>query len=132
MTNNGNDALVRRTSSALAKRYELVERIITPVADVFETPDAFVVKLDMPGVTKEAVTVSVRPGRLSASGAIGPLHQQDAHLLCGEIGRKSYSREFNLGEGVDQEDVEAQFEDGVLTIRLPKTEDMKAKQIPIK
>ena len=132
MGNNGKEALMRKRSSALAKRTEPVERSITPVADIYETADAFVVKLDIPGATKDSISVSVEPGYLSAKGLVGPHHTEDANLLLGEIGRRSYFREFNLTEGINHKEVEAQFEDGVLTIRLPKTDEMKLKEIPIK
>lgn len=132
MGNNGKESVIRRGNSALARRSETMERFITPVADIYETADAFVVKLDMPGATKDSISVGVEPGNLTAKGVVGEYHGQNSDLLLSEIGRRSYYREFNLTEGIDHKDVEAEFEDGVLTIRLPKSEKMRTKEIPIK
>jgi len=132
MGNNGKNWIVRRGNSALTRRSETTESFITPVADIYETADAFVVKLDMPGATKESISVGVEPGNLTAKGVVGEYHGQNANLILSGISRRSYFREFNLTEGIDHKDVEAEFEDGVLTIRLPKSEKMKTKEIPIR
>jgi len=132
MGTNGHGALERRRSGALVKRTESAERIITPVGDIYETSDAFVVKLDMPGATKESIQLNVEPGSISVRAAVGPFHAERSTILMDEIGRKSYFREFTLGQGISHNDVQAQFEDGVLTITLPKTEESKAREIKIK
>jgi len=131
MENNKHDAIIRKESGALMKQPESMEKIVAPVADIFETADAFVVKLDLPGAIKESVGLSIGPNLLTVKARIVPQHKEDAKLLFSEIGCKSYLREFNLGDGVDHEKISAQFEDGVLTIILPKTDSVKAKEIPI-
>lgn len=122
----------RRPTSALAKRPETVETLVTPVADIYETADAFTIKLDMPGTVKDSISVSVEPGYLAAKGVVAPYHREGSTLLLSELGRKSYFREFNLGEGVNHNNIQAQFEDGVLVITIPKTDDMKAHDIQIR
>lgn len=126
---NNNQALMPRSSSAITKHQQ--ERTVEPVADIFETNDAFVVKLDMPGSSKEGIKLSIEPDRLSVRGAVGLLLNDQANVTFSEIGWKSYYREFNLGNGVNHEGIEAQFENGVLTITLPKAENVKAREITI-
>ncbi|HWP82327.1 MAG TPA: Hsp20/alpha crystallin family protein [Bacteroidota bacterium] len=128
---NNNVALTRRVTSSLAQRVEPFHASVTPVADVYETGDAFVVKLDLPGATKESISISVDPNSLSVRASVQPHHQETASLLHNEIGVKNYQRDFNLGEGIDHNGVKAEFVDGVLTITLPKTEWLKAKEITI-
>jgi HSP20 family protein len=124
-------ALTRRAPNSLARRIEPFDARITPTADVYETGDAFVVKLDLPGATKESISISVEPSTLSVRATVQPHHHESASLLSHEIGNKHYHRDFNLGEGIDQNGVKADFLNGVLTITLPKTEWMKAKEIKI-
>jgi HSP20 family protein len=130
-TNNHNEP-ERRQTNALAKRLDPLATLVTPVADIYETADNFTIKLDMPGVPKESVSVTAEPGRLAAKGEVVAQHLEGGTLLFSEIGRKSYVREFNLGEGVDHNNVQAQMQDGVLVITVPKSDAMKAREIIIR
>jgi HSP20 family molecular chaperone IbpA len=106
---------------------------VTPVADIYETGDAFVVKLDMPGATKESMNVNVQPGSLTIRAAVAPYHRQPLSVLHQEMGSdRFYYRKFHLGNGIDDNAVDAQFHEGVLTVTLPKVESIKTKHISIK
>jgi len=130
-TNNHNE-LERRPTNALARRPEPFATFVTPVADIYETADRFTIKLDMPGVPKESVQVAAEPGRLTAKAEVVGRHTEGGTLLYSEIGRKSYVREFHLGEGVDHNNIQAELEDGVLIITVPKTDAQKAREIIIR
>jgi HSP20 family molecular chaperone IbpA len=129
---NNNAALTRSGSRALMRQPEVHEIVVTPVADVYETSDAFIAKLDMPGVDRDQISVSVEPGRLLVKGVMAVMHQVPANIIFCEIGTRSYVREINLGDGIRYDQIQAVFEDGVLTITLPKTDEVKARHIPIK
>jgi HSP20 family protein len=132
MDNNNTGDLIRRPSSALAKRPEPLEPPVTPVADIYETAGAFVIKLDMPGAEKDSISIIVEPGILAVKGKVEPRPGENERLVFSEIGKRSYARTFNLGDGVDCGNIEAQFENGVLGITVPKTESLKAREIKIK
>jgi len=121
-------SLVPYVTPALV-RHEISERIVPPVTDIYETPDAFVVKLDLPGATKESIKMHIEFKTLVVQAEVK--NEEEKFLVYSEIGKKRYYREFNLGDGIDTESVTAQFEDGVLTITLPKTEKVKAREIKI-
>lgn len=126
-----NVALTRRGTSALARRVEPINSYVTPVADIYETGDAYVVKLDLPGATKEAINISVDQTMLSVRASLSPLHRENAQMLFNEIGVKNYFREFRLGDGIDRTKIRAEFLNGVLTITLPKVESLRAKEIRV-
>lgn len=126
-----NNQIVARAGSALVKRPESVEPVVTPVADIYETTEAFVVKLDVPGAAKESIEVSAERDRLTVKCPVGPYQSEFAKVVYSETGRKSYFREFHLGEGIEYKKIEATFENAVLTISLPKSESMKARVIHI-
>ena len=129
--NNNEVALTRKGSSALVRRQGPREEYLTPVADVFETPDSFVVKLDMPGARKEALAVSAEPLLLTVKGPVESLYGETAKILMNEIVTRTYYRQFHLTTGLDHSGIRAEFEDGVLTIIIPKTDQIKLKEIPI-
>jgi len=118
-------------STALIERSE-PEQFTMPPADIYETPEAFVVMLDMPGASKDTISVHIARERLVVRGPVTAFHKENASLLFNEIPAVGFYRAFNLGKGIDQNDVDAHFEDGVLTITLRKKEEMKPKEIHIK
>ena len=132
MTKNGEVALVRRGNEALARKMEPLEDFVTPAADIFETSEAFVLKIDMPGVNKESVSVQVEPGQLQVKGLISHLYRDSASLVFSEIQKASFYRKFNIGNGIDAENIRASFENGVLTVILQKNESTRVREIPIK
>ncbi len=132
MENGKQDALIRRPDGSLTRYQASPERVVPPVADLYETPDAFVMKLDMPGAMRESIDLSIGGDVLTIRGSIASTDPGSARVLINEINRKRYLREFNLGDGIDRERVEARFEEGVLTVLLPKTEAAKPRTIPIR
>lgn len=132
MTKNGEVALVRKGNDALARRMEPLEDFVTPAADVFETQDAFVLKVDMPGVRKESISVQIEPGELQIKGLIDQLYRETSNLVYSEIRKASFYRKFNVGNGIDADKIQANFDNGVLTVTLQKNESIKVREIPIK
>lgn len=105
---------------------------LTPLADIFEGVDSFTVIMEMPGVTKDSLSLTVEGKRLSIKGTVKPYHDQNATLLVKEVEEKNYYRVFNLMDGIDTKKIEAELENGVLTIMLLKHEDSKPKEIQVK
>lgn len=132
MESDKDGELVPRPSHALAKRSEPLEMHVTPIADIYETSDAFTVKLDMPGAAKDSINIMAEPENLSVEGRILQHNREDGILILNEIARKSYRREFKLGKGVNHNNIYAEFEDGVLTVTVPKTEQTRAREIQIR
>ncbi|MBI2619680.1 MAG: Hsp20/alpha crystallin family protein [Ignavibacteriales bacterium] len=131
MRKNNEGALTRRGTSALVRHREPREEYLTPVADIFETSDAFVVRLDMPGAKKESLVVSAEPMLITVKGPVEKYHTDPARTLVSETVTKAYYRVFNLTRGLDHTRIQAEFEDGVLTMTIPKNDEMKLKEIPI-
>lgn len=132
MTKNTEVAVVQRNSGLPMTRPEAQESFIVPFADIYETPEAFVLMLDMPGVSKVSISVTMDRGSLIVKGSVEPYHRENASLLFNELRNASYYRVFNIGDGIDRNNVDAQFERGVLTVKLFKSDELKPRQIQIK
>lgn len=102
-----------------------------PDADIYETEEAFVVKLDMPGAQKDSLNLLLESKRLIIRGEVSGQFQEQGRILYCEILKKKYYREFNLGNGIQMEKIVAQFDGGVLTVTLPKNEEVKSREIHI-
>lgn len=131
MEKKKDSALILRGPLGLVKRSESREDLIEPVADIFETPESFIVKLDMPGSSKDGIQVRVESKVLSVKGAVKSLHRERMNMLMREIVQLHYYREFHISDGLEHDRIEAQFEKGVLTLILPKSDKLKSRHIPI-
>jgi HSP20 family protein len=101
--------------------------------DLSETDDAVEAKLDLPGFKPEDIHLEVHGDRLTVKGErTETKEEKDKTWHRTERRTGSFSRLVPLPCAVDEEKVDANYEDGVLTIRLPKRADAKGRKIPVK
>jgi HSP20 family protein len=107
---------------------------VAPSCDMYEEGNELVVKADLPGVKKEDIKVDVSGNMITISGEKKKEEksEQEGYYRF-ERSYGSFYRRFDLPEGLDTDKVKAHYEDGVLEVRIPKTEEAvkKAKHIPI-
>jgi HSP20 family protein len=102
-----------------------------PPADVYETADAYVLLLDLPGVEKEGISLTLEKGEMRVRAAVGENAGTQGRHLFGETRPATFARSFTLGEGIDTNSVDAQYDKGVLTVKLYKHEGVKPREISI-
>lgn len=101
----------------------------TPLVDVRETDDEYVVLVDLPGVKSEGVTIEASEGMLSISGTRAPVETGEAQLL--ERPHGSFVRTLTLPQGVDADKIAADYTNGVLALHVPKPAEQRPKKITI-
>ena len=106
-------------------------RVFVPVTDIFETPDALAVILEMPGVAKDNVDVRVEDGVLSVRGRLDLATYEGLSPLYIEYKVGHYARSFQLSSKIDQGRISAELKDGILWLTLPKIEDAKPRTIKV-
>lgn len=107
------------------------EYVIVPPADIYESENEFVIKADMPGVSRENLEITLEKDNLEISGKVREFGKQDS-LKYAEYRLHDYSRSFVVGDGINRENISASLENGVLTLTLPKSERVKPRKIEIK
>jgi len=103
-----------------------------PAMDLVETEDSLVLRADLPGMDRDDIEIEVKDGVLTVSGERQAEHETERegyHRVERSFGR--FSRSLGLPRGVDPSAVTANFERGVLEVRLPKPEERKATRIEI-
>ena len=103
-----------------------------PALDVIEEKDQYVLKADLPGISKEDIKVSVENGLLTIEGerkSESEHKDKQIHRLERSYGR--FVRSLNLGTSVDNSKIRANYKDGVLQLTVPKSEAAKPKAIDI-
>jgi HSP20 family protein len=119
----------------LAKKDEstIPARIYLPNTDIYETEDALVVVMEMPGVDKEHTDITLENDVLHASGRIDFGKYQNLQPVYTEYNVGHYQRSFSLSpSSIDEHKITADMRDGVLTLTLPKAERAKSRKIELK
>ncbi len=120
-----------RTASPLREE-EISQGSWVPPVDIYETEDSLVFKAELPGVTKEDITVEVKDNTLTLKGDKRfekEVKEESYHRVERAYG--AFQRAFTLPGMVEQEKVKAKFRDGILEIALPKAEKAKPKQVKV-
>ena len=103
-----------------------------PAVDIEEKEDHFLISADLPGVNEQDIELKVQDGTLLLSGKREAVKEEKSETLSySERSSGSFCRSFTLGKGVNAEKIEASYKNGVLTVKLPKAEESKPRQIPV-
>jgi HSP20 family protein len=104
-----------------------------PEVDIIEDENTYRIRADMPGLDKSDIAVTVENGVLSISGEKREERrdQKDGQYSYYERSYGKFRRAFNLPEHIDSEHIEASYKNGVLELKLNKTEEAKAKSIDV-
>ncbi|SRR5512138_2353981 len=104
----------------------------TPVANITETDKEYVIKAELPEVKKEDVKVTFENGAIKISGERRhEKEQKDENEIRVESFYGTFSRTFQLPENIDPKGIRAEQKDGVLRVRIPKTQTEEAKPVTI-
>ncbi len=106
--------------------------VFTPAVDIFETEKEITLVADLPGVKPDDLNIDLRDDVLTLMGEVTPWEGsgEEDLLVEYEIGR--YVRQFTLSEVIDQDRIDAQMNDGVLRLKLPKVEKATPRKISVK
>jgi HSP20 family protein len=106
--------------------------VFTPAVDIFETEKEITLLADLPGVGSDDLNIDLRDNVLTLTGDVSPWEgaEEEDLLIEYEIGR--YFRQFTLSEVIDQDKIDAQLNDGVLRLTLPKVEKATPRKISVK
>ena len=106
--------------------------VFTPAVDIFETEKAITLLADIPGVKADYLTIDLRDNTLTLLADIAPDDDSNEENILVEYETGRYYRQFTLGELVNQENIDAKLNDGVLRLSLPKVEKATPKKIAVK
>lgn len=107
------------------------EAFVTPLTDIYEEENGLHVVVDLPGVEKTGLKLSVEKDILTIEGHVNA-GAGDTNYLIREFEPSNYFRQFELSESVDQEKINAELKNGVLSIFLPRAEALKPRTIDVK
>lgn len=107
------------------------EPLVKPVIDILDNDDDFIVKVYMPGVSKENIFLKLEDDVLTIFGKVDLNHIEDERFLLREKSYGHYYRQLTLSDKIDTTRIVARLENGLLNIILPKHESIKPRVISI-
>jgi HSP20 family protein len=121
------NTLVRESREGAQQR---PEQFIMPAASVMENGDSYLLKVEMPGVNKEGLDISVENNELTITGRRS-MPVVDGTLIHRESRSEDFRRAFELDPSIDTGKIGAKIEQGVLALTLPKAEQVKPRKITV-
>jgi HSP20 family molecular chaperone IbpA len=106
-------------------------RMFLPVTDIFETDQALTLTLEMPGVAKDGIDVTVENDILTVTGRVDFAKYDGLQPLYTEYNVGNYTRSFQLSGKIAQDRISAELRNGVITLVLPKAESAKPRKINV-
>ena len=106
--------------------------VFTPAVDIFDNDSALTVLADLPGVKAKDLKIDLRESTLTLTASVDSLQGDQEIEVFREYESGTFFRQFTLAETIDQAKIDAELRDGVLRLRLPKTEAAKPRQIAVK
>jgi len=129
------DVSVGATTAPQGKQGDLgrsAGAILRPPVDVFEDADGITLRLDMPGVTKERLSVQAEKDTLTIEGDAQIAIPEGMEALYAEIHSNHYRRSFTLSGELDSDKAQASLKDGVLTLRIPKRAELRPRRVEVR
>lgn len=125
-------SLERREPEVVATTRREAERVAVPRADIIETPDAVVVRMDVPGVDTDHVDVTLDDGVLTVEARVAEVDSGSFELSWCEYNPTAYRRRFSVSDRIDSDGITAELRHGVLELRLAKAEPARARTIEVR
>jgi len=122
--------IIQREPNAACPTNAKPQEFAVPAVNIFENKDGYVLEAEMPGVTKAGLEVTLEGTELTLVG-----HRSVPALpgtrLFRESGTADYKRVFDLDPAIDTTKIAARMEQGVLTLTLPKSEEVKPRRVSV-
>ena len=128
---HGVNQLFSSYGSNLEGTTDLFESSWRPALDLYESKDDIFVRVDLPGVEKDKIDISVEGGLLTIRGEKKEEEVSQGELIRSERYDGIFLRTATLPKEVDTNHIQATYKNGVLELRLPKKEEAKPKQIKV-
>ena len=122
---------VKEEKNNLIEELLETQNYISPLVNIYETGDEFVLSADMPGVVRKDVKVKVENDLLIMFGRIDYVNEINRNYILNEQELGNYYRTFRISDSVDQKNIKAKYDNGKLVVNLPKNEKVKPRTINI-
>ena len=128
------DAAIEKREAEIAQPEQIRGgQTYVPAVDIVEHEGELLLLADLPGVKPEELDIHYEHGLLAIHGKVAPRQDPErTDYLLQEYGVGDFYRRFEIGEGIDASKIAAELRDGVLTLHLPKAQEILPRKIAVK
>lgn len=126
---NQSQVSTRKDGTAATERGKTL--VLRPAVDIYENGDAISLLADLPGVREDTLSIEVDDQTLTIQGEIAIDMPEDMKSLHADVRSRRYQRAFTLSSELDAARIGASLKDGLLTLTLPKREEVRPRKIEI-
>jgi HSP20 family protein len=122
------------TKQQPAAAHEKLNRAVvyTPAVDIVETPEAFILNADLPGVRPVDLDIQFENGVLTIDANVQPRSPENGRLAWQEYGIGHYHRAFNITTQIDADNIRAELKNGELSVHVPKAQAARTRKIEVR
>ena len=131
VSRRGSSAATQAASGSAAQRGQSSEAPIRPPVDIWEDKDGITLCADMPGVSKDRLSLRVDGNNLIIEGQVQLELAENAEALYADVRSSLYRRTFSLSGELETGKIEANLKDGVLTVHIPKRAELRPRKIEV-
>jgi HSP20 family molecular chaperone IbpA len=121
-----------RQQDALQREGQRLEFVLRPATDIFEDDEGITLQMDVPGASKERLSLQVNRDRLDVEADVRIDMPQDMEAVYADLRSTRYQRTFALSSELETSKVDASLKDGVLTLRIPKRAEIRPRRIEVR
>lgn len=132
MADNKNLQVKEKQELSTSAEQTMPGLVFTPAVDIFETEKEIILLADMPGVKPEDMDIDLRENTLTLSGEVVSSEKGDEQEILAEYDVGKFYRQFSVSEVIDQSNIDAKTENGVLRLILHKAEKTMPRKIEVK
>jgi HSP20 family protein len=121
-----------RQPEAAQRETRRPEIVLRPATDIFEDDDGITLQMDVPGASKDHLTLQVNRDRLDVEAEMRIDMREGMEALYADVRSTRYQRTFALSSELDTGNIDADLKDGVLTLRIPKRQEVRPRKIDVR
>jgi len=120
-----------RKGADLETSRQQADAALRPPVDIYEDSAGIILQLDMPGVSKDRLSIQADPDSLIVEGSAQIEMPADMEALYADVRSTHYRRSFAMSRDLDTDKINATLKDGVVTVKIPKREELRPRKIEI-
>jgi HSP20 family protein len=124
--------LATRQADSLQREARRPEVVLRPATDIFEDDDGITLQMDVPGASKDRLTLQVNRDRLDVEAEMRIDMPEGMEAVYADVRSTRYERTFALSSELDTGNIDANLKDGVLTLRIAKRQEVRPRKIEVR
>jgi HSP20 family molecular chaperone IbpA len=127
-----NKHLTEQAAGTVQREARAPQLVLRPPTDIFEDAEGITLRMDVPGASRERLSLQVNRNQLDVEADVQIDMPQEMEAVHADVRATRYQRTFSLSSELETDKIEATLKDGVLTLRIPKRAELRPRKIEVR